>query len=68
MSLIRLKQESEIEQIQLMRKKKKYNSMLFLPTISSNFRRRIDSYNAKVREIYSVYIENVTSTNANVES
>lgn len=34
--------------------------MLFLPTISSHFRRRIDSYNAKVREIYSIYIENVT--------
>ena len=57
--LIRLRRESEIEKRQAERRKKKFNSLLFLPTISSEFQKRIDSYNAKVREVYSVYIENV---------
>lgn len=42
------------------RKESKWNSRLFLPPISNQVRKRIDVYNAIVKEVYGSYIENVT--------
>jgi hypothetical protein len=41
------------------RKESKFNSKLFLPLISKEFRQRVEVYNAVVKDVYGCYIENV---------
>ncbi|CAF1084617.1 unnamed protein product [Adineta steineri] len=42
------------------RKQEKFNSKLFLPPISKQFRQRINVYNSIVKDVYGCYIENIT--------
>ncbi|CAF4706532.1 unnamed protein product [Rotaria sp. Silwood1] len=42
------------------RRESKFNSKLFLPPISKEFRKHIDKYNSIVKDVYGCYIENVT--------
>jgi hypothetical protein len=49
----------EYENLSELRKKLKFNSKLFLPSISKQFRKRVEVYNAIVKEVYGCYIQNV---------
>ncbi|CAF1524100.1 unnamed protein product, partial [Rotaria sp. Silwood1] len=51
---------SEYQDLSDYRRESKYNSKLFLPTISEEFRKRVDKYNSIVKDVYGCYIENVT--------
>ncbi|CAF4617941.1 unnamed protein product, partial [Rotaria sp. Silwood1] len=51
---------SEYQDLSVYRRESKYNSKLFLPTISEEFRKRVDKYNSIVKDVYGCYIENVT--------
>ncbi|CAM4769547.1 unnamed protein product [Rotaria magnacalcarata] len=42
------------------RRENKFNSKLFLPPVSQEFRKRVDMYNSIVKDVYGCYIENVT--------
>ncbi len=42
------------------RKESKFNSRLFLPPISEQFRQRVEVYNTIVKDVYGCYIESVT--------
>ncbi|CAM4889645.1 unnamed protein product [Rotaria socialis] len=42
------------------RRENKFNSKLFLPPVSKEFRKRVDMYNSIVKDVYGCYIENVT--------
>jgi hypothetical protein len=48
------------ENLEEYRKQSKFNSKLFLPSISKQFRKRVDVYNSIVKEVYGCYIENIT--------
>ncbi|CAF0901849.1 unnamed protein product [Rotaria sordida] len=50
----------EYQDLSVCRRESKYNSKLFLPMISNEFRKRVDAYNSIVKDVYGCYIENVT--------
>ncbi|CAF3575251.1 unnamed protein product, partial [Rotaria sp. Silwood2] len=56
----RLITHHEYNNLSKYRQESKFNSKLFLPPISKEFRERIDSYNSIVKDVYGCYIENVT--------
>ncbi len=56
----RLITRHEYEDLKDYRREFKYNSKLFLPSISKQFRKRVEEYNTIVKDVYGCYIENVT--------
>jgi hypothetical protein len=56
----RLIKHERIQTLLSIRREKKFNSKLFLPPISDEFRNRVQSYNSVVQDVYGFYIENVT--------
>ncbi|CAF0985074.1 unnamed protein product [Adineta steineri] len=50
----------QFETLSLARREEMFNSRLFLPPISRDFRVRVELYNSIVKDIYGFYIENVT--------
>ena len=55
----RLITQKKYENLCKNRKDSKFNSRLFLPSLSREVRKRIDQYNAIVKEVYGGYIDNV---------
>jgi hypothetical protein len=56
----RLITHHEYKDLSESRKESKFNSKLFLPPISKQFQKRVEVYNAIVKDVYGCYIENVT--------
>ena len=56
----RLITQQKYESLSEERKKSKFNSILFLPSVSEEFRQRVEVYNTLVKNVYGSYIENVT--------
>ncbi|CAF0759137.1 unnamed protein product [Adineta steineri] len=50
----------QFETLSLARREEMFNSKLFLPPISRDFRVRVELYNSIVKDVYGFYIENVT--------
>ncbi|CAF0855267.1 unnamed protein product [Adineta steineri] len=50
----------QFETLSLARREEMFNSRLFLPPISRDFRVRVELYNSIVKDVYGFYIENVT--------
>ncbi|CAF4986171.1 unnamed protein product [Rotaria sp. Silwood1] len=55
--LITRKEDAELNE---KRQENKYSSELFLPPVSQEFRKHVDTYNSIVKDVYECYIENIT--------